>query len=152
MKRCCSPADLAALKAKGRAASEGWRQTLHQAQAEARRAEAVRLEQQRQRQMEAERQARQRAVRLQTVEQFRELAAKRESKGVGYGDRSKDWKITPEGLRERIDRFNSLPPEGRKRALELLLDPARGRGLEQLQQLMDQRRDLVRGLDRGLGR
>ena len=82
------PVDLAALKAKGRAMSEEWRQTLHTAQAEARRVEGVRQEQQRQRQMEAERvqrerqaladaQAREQAKRQRTVEQFRQLAVKR---------------------------------------------------------------------------
>ena len=155
------PVDLAALKAKGRAMSEEWRQTLHTAQAEARRVEGVRQEQQRQRQMEAERvqrerqaladaQAREQAKRQRTVEQFRQLAVKREMKGVGYGDRSEDWRATPQALREKIDRFNALPPEGRKLALERLVrEPASGRGLHDLQQLMDQRRELVRGLGRG---
>ena len=157
------PIDLAALKAKGRAMSDGWRQTLHAAQAEARRAESVRQEQQRQRQVEAERvqrerqalaerQTRERAERERTVEQFRQLAVKREAKGVGYTDRSEDWRATPEALRERIDRFNSLPPEGQKRALKLMLEPAWSRGLGELQQLMDQRRELVRALGRGMGR
>jgi hypothetical protein len=158
------PLDLAALKAKGRAASEGWRQTLHTAQAEARRAESVRQELERQRQMEAERvqrerqaladaQARERAERQRTVEQFRELAAKRERKAVGYGDRSEDWRATPQLLRERIDRFNALAPEARQKVLERLVqEPARGRGLDELQQLMDQRREIVRSLGRGLGR
>jgi hypothetical protein len=159
-----APIDLAALKAKGRAMSEGWRQTLHTAQAEARRAEAARQEQQRQRQMEAERvqrerqalaerQAREQAERQRTVEQFRQLAAKREMKGVGYGDRSEDWRATPEALRERIDRFNALAPEARQKVLERLVqEPARGRGLDELQQLMDQRRELVKALGRGMGR
>ena len=158
------PIDLAALKAKGRAMSEGWRQTLHTAQAEARRAESIRQEQQRQRQVEAERvqrvrqaqearQAREHAERQRTVEQFRELAAKRERKAVGYGDRSEDWRATPEALRQRIDRFNALAPEARQLVLERLVqEPARGRGLDELQQLMDQRRELVRALGRGLGR
>jgi hypothetical protein len=147
------PIDLAALKAKGRAMSEGWRQTLHTDQAEARRAEGVRQEQQRQRQVEAERQARDQAERQRTVEQFRELAAKREIKGVGYGDRSEDWRATPEALRERIDRFNALAPEARKLVLERLVQElARGRGLEDLQKLMDQRRELVKALGHGRGR
>jgi hypothetical protein len=157
------PLDLAALKAKGRAASEGWRQTLHTAQAEERRAEGVRQEQQRQRQMEAERvqrerqalaerQTRERAERERTVEQFRELAAKRERKATGYSDRSEDWRATPEALRKGIDRFIALPPKEQKRALERMLEPVRGRGLGELQQLMDQRRELVRALGRGMGR
>jgi DNA anti-recombination protein RmuC len=158
------PLDLAALKAKGRAMSDGWRQTLHQRQAEERRAEGVRQEQERQRQVEAERvqrerqaladrQAREQAERQRTVEQFRQLAAKREMKGVGYGDRSEDWRATPEALRERIDRFNALVPEARQKVLERLVqEPARGRGLDELQQLMDQRRELVKALGRGMGR
>jgi hypothetical protein len=158
------PLDLAALKAKGRAMSDGWRQTLHQRQAEERRAEGVRQEQERQRQVEAERvqrerqaladrQAREQAERQRTVEQFRQLAAKREMKGVGYGDRSEDWRATPEALRERIDRFNALVPEARQKVLERLVqEPARGRGLDELQRLMDQRRELVRALGRGMGR
>jgi hypothetical protein len=156
--------DLAALKAQGRAASEGWRQTLHQAQAEERRAEGVRQAQQRQRQMEAERiqrerqaqearQARELVERQRTVEQFRQLAARRAAKAFGYGDRSEDWRATPEGLRERIDRFNALAPEAREKVLERLVqEPARGRGLDDLQRLMDQRRELVKSLDRGMGR
>ena len=154
--------DLAALKAQGRAASAGWRQTLHETQAAERRAEGVRQEQQRQveaarvqreRQALAERQAREHAERQRTVEQFRQLAFKRELKAVGYKDRSEDWRATPEGLRERIDRFNALAPEARQKVLERLVqDPARGRGLDELQRLMDQRRELVKGLDRGMGR
>jgi hypothetical protein len=147
------PLDLAALKARGRAASEGWRQTLHTAQAQERRADGVRQAQQRQRQVEAERQARELAERQRTVDQFRELAAKREAKEVGYGDRSKDWRATPDGLRERIERYNGLPPHARKKVLELLVhEPARRRGLDELRQLMEQRRELVRGLGRGRGR
>jgi hypothetical protein len=159
-----APIDLAALKAKGRAMSEGWRQTLHTAQAEERRAESVRQEQQRLRQVEAERvqrerqaladaQAREQAERQRTVEQFRQLAVKREAKGVGYTDRSEDWRATPQALRERIDRFNALAPEARKVVLERLVqEPARRRGLDELQQLMGQRRELVRALGRGMGR
>ncbi len=147
------PLDLAALKAKGRAMSDGWRQTLHAAQAEERRAEGVRQEQQRQRQALAERQAREHAERERTVEQFRKLAVKREAKGVGYTDRSEDWRATPEALRERIDRFNALAPAARKLVLKRLVqEPARARGLDELQQLMDQRRALVRALGRGMGR
>ena len=74
-------------------------------------------------------------------------------KGVGYGDRSEDWRATPPALREKIDRFNALAPEARKLVLERLVqEPARGRGLDELQQLMDQRRELVRALGRGMGR
>jgi hypothetical protein len=159
-----APLDLAALKARGRAASAGWRQTLHQTQAEERRAEGVRQEQQRQRQVEAERvqrerqaladaQARNQAERQRTVEQFRQLALKREAKGVGYKDQSEGWRVTPEGLRERIDRFNALAPEARQKVLERLVQqPVRDRGLDELQRLMDQRRERVRGLDHGMRR
>jgi hypothetical protein len=147
------PLDLAALKAKGRAMSDGWRQTLHAAQAEERRAEGVRQEQQRQRQVLAERQAREQAERELTVEQFRQLAVKREAKGVGYTDRSEDWRATPQALRERIDRFNALAPAARQKVLQRLVqEPTRARGLSELQQLMDQRRALVRALGRGMGR
>ena len=157
------PLDLEALKAQGRAASRGWRETLHQTQAAERRAAEARAAQERQRQLEAERVererqahaerlARERAARERTVEQFRELAAKRR-KAVGYGDRSEDWKATPEALRERIDRFNALAPEARQKVLERLVqERARGRSLDELQQLMDQRRELVRALERGMGR
>ena len=143
--------------------SDGWRQTLHTAQAEARRAEGVRQEQQRQRQMEAERiqrerqalaerQAREQAERQRTVEQFRGLAAKREMKGVGYGNRVRTGG-PPRAFREGIDRFNALAPEARKLVLERpVQEPARGRGLDELQQLMDQRRELVKALGRGMGR
>jgi hypothetical protein len=101
----------------------------------------------------ADRQARELAERQRTVEQFRELAAKRERKAVGYGDRSEDWRATPEALRKRIDRFNELAPEAREQDLKRLLrEPARVRDVEQLQRLMDQRRELVRALGRGMGR
>ena len=123
------------------------------AQAEERRVQGVRQEQQRQRQALAEREARSQAARQRTVEQFRELALKRELKAVGYKDRSEDWRATPEGLREQIDRFNALAPEARQKVLERLVqEPARGRGLDELQRLMDQRRELVKALDRGMGR
>jgi hypothetical protein len=124
----------------------------------------VRQEQQRQRQVEAERvqrerqaladaQARNQAERQRTVEQFRQLALKREAKGVGYKDQSEGWRVTPEGLRERIDRFNALAPEARQKVLERLVQqPVRDRGLDELQRLMDQRRERVRGLDHGMRR
>jgi hypothetical protein len=156
------PLDLGALKARGRTASEGWRQTLHQRQAAERRAEVEREAQLRRQQLEAERaarerqalaerQAREQAMRQRTVEQFRDLAASREMKRFGYEDQSEDWRATPPVLRERIDQFNALEPDARQLALERLLQaPARGRGLTQLQQLMDEREKLVKALDRGM--
>ena len=158
------PIDWAAFRAEGRAASEGWRQELHREQAEERRAELERQEQQRQQRLEAERiarerqaqearQAREQAIRERTVEQFRDLAANREKGRFGYGDRSEEWRATPQPLRERIDQFNALTPDARKQVLERLLQaPARARGLEVLQQQMDERAKLVRSLDRGMER
>ena len=161
--KAAGPLDLAALKAQGRAASAGWRETLHQTQAAERRAAEAREVQERQRQLEAERvqrerqalaerQARERAARERTVEQFRELAVRREMKGSGFGDRSEKWRETPEGLREIIDRFNTLAPEARQRHLDRLLqEPTRGREVELLQQLIDQRRERVKALGHGRG-
>jgi hypothetical protein len=158
------PLDLEAIRARGRAASEGWRETLHRAQAEERRAELERQEQQRQQRLEAERiarerqalaerQARAQAMRQRTLDQFRDLAANRERGRFGYGDRSEEWQATPPKLRERIDQFNALTPEGRQLALERLRQaPERARGLEVLQQQMDEREKLVRSLDRGMER
>jgi hypothetical protein len=158
------PIDWAAFRAEGRAASEGWRQELHREQAEERRVELERQEQQRQQRLEAERsarerqaqearQAREQAMRERTVEQFRDLAANRERGRFGYGDRSEEWRATPQQLRERIDQFNALTPAARSQVLERLLQaPARARGLEVLQQQMDERATLVRSLDRGMER
>ena len=154
------PLDWEAIKAGGRAASEGWRQTLHHAQAETKRAEQVRQEQQRQRQAEAERAERERqaqaerrageqAERERTVEQFQDLAANRERQRFGYGDQSENWRATPAALRMTIDQYNALVPPARMLVLERLAEESTaGRTLEQLQQLMDQREKSVKALDR----
>jgi hypothetical protein len=63
-------ARLEALKAQGRAASEGWRQELHRRQAEERRAELARQGEVRQQQLKAERALRVQAERERTVEQI----------------------------------------------------------------------------------
>lgn len=156
--------DLEAIRARGRAASEGWRETLHQRQAAELRAGLERQEQQRQQRLEAERiarerqalaerQARAQAIRQRTLDQFRDLAANRERGRFGYGDRSEEWQATPQQLRERIDQFNALTPEGRQLALERLRQaPERARGLEVLQQQMDEREKLVKALSRGMER
>jgi hypothetical protein len=158
------PLDLEAIRARGRAASEGWRATLHQRQAAERRAEHEREAQRRRQQLEAERAARERqaqeerqaraqAERAGTLEQFRTLASNREMQRFGYGDRSEEWQATSPKLRERIDQFNALTPAARSQALELLLQgSARVRDLQGLQTLMDEREALVKALSRGMER
>jgi len=126
------PLDLAAVKAQGRAASDRWRQQLHERQGQdARRA----LEQR---------------SRERVVQSFQELALSREARSSGHGDRSEPWRATPEALREQIDRYNALPAQARAAALERLVqEPEQVRALERW---LEERRQRVRALDRGLER
>ncbi|MGH8322179.1 MAG: MobA/MobL family protein [Steroidobacteraceae bacterium] len=124
--------DLAAVKAQGRAASERWREALHERQAQAK-------------QRELEQRSRERVV-----QSFQELALSRGGRRRGYGDRSDEWRATPAALREQIDRYNSLPQNARQAALERLVqEPAQVRTLERW---LEERRQRVRELDRGLER
>jgi len=127
-----APLDLAAVKAQGRAASDRWRQQLHERQAQdARRA--------------LEQRSRERVVRS-----FQELALSREARSSGYGDRSEPWRATPAALREQIDRYNALPAQARAAALERLVqEPEKVRTLERW---LEERQQRVRALDRGLER
>jgi hypothetical protein len=128
------PIDWQVVRARGRAASDGWREARHQRQAQAERAAQEKLE------------------RQKTVEQFQDLASSRRVRAFGYTDRSKNWRATPEALREEIDQFNALSPKARQRELDRLgSEPSQRPRLQQLQQLMDQREHLVKSLDRGLG-
>ena len=126
------PLDLAAVKARGRAASERWREQLHERQAQdARRA--------------LERRARERVM-----QSFQELALSRKARSSGYGDQSDEWRATPAALREQIDRYNALPTQARAAVLEQWVQaPAKVRTLERW---LEERRQRVRGLDRGLER
>ncbi|MGH8256433.1 MAG: hypothetical protein ACRET0_09475, partial [Steroidobacteraceae bacterium] len=124
--------DLAAVKAQGRAASDRWREQLHERAAQAK-------------QQALEHQARERVVHS-----FQELARSREARRFGYGDRSEEWRATPAALREQIDRYNALPQQARQAVLEQLVkEPAKVRTLERW---IGERQQLVRelGLDRGL--
>ena len=122
--------DLAQVKARGREASTQWREALHQRQTTEKQAA---LEQ---------------GLRERTLGQFQELALGRERERPGYRDRSEEWLVTPETLRKTIDRFNALAPAAKPLALERMAkNPVLVR---ELQQAMDQRRDQVRQLDRGL--
>jgi len=126
------PLDLAAVKAQGRAASDRWRQQLHERQAQAK-------------QQAIEHQARERVVKS-----FQELALSREARSSGYGDRSERWRATPKALREHIDQYNALPQSARTAVLERLgQDPEKVRTLERW---LEERRQRVRELDRGLER
>jgi hypothetical protein len=124
--------DLEAVKARGRAASDRWRQDLQQR--EAMKKEAA-LEQQK---------------REEVVHEFAGLASSRALKQHGYGDRSERWRATPQALRDRIDQFNELTPAKQKQELaRLARDAERVRAL---QQEIEQRRAQVKQLERGLGR
>jgi len=124
--------DLAAIKAQGRAASDRWREQLHERQAQAKQ------------------QALEHQARARVLHSFQELAHSREARWSGYGDRSEEWRATPADLREHIDRYNALPTQARAAVLEQLVkEPAKVRTLERW---LEERRQLVRelGLDRGL--
>jgi len=124
--------DLDAVKARGRAASDRWRQQLHERQAQAK-------------QQALEHQARERVV-----QSFQELALGREARRFGYGDRSEAWRATPAALREQIDRYNTLPTQARQAVLDQLVkEPGKVRTLERW---LEERRQRVRELDRGLER
>lgn len=47
----------------------------------------------------------------QAVSRFKAVANRRKVRANGYGDQGKAWQNLPGELRERIDRFNSQPPE-----------------------------------------
>jgi hypothetical protein len=85
--------DLAAVKAQGRAASDRWREQLHERQAQAKQ------------------QALEHQARKRVVQSFQQLALGREARRFGYGDRSEAWRATPAALREQIDRYNALPAQ-----------------------------------------
>lgn len=124
--------DLAAIKAQGRAASDRWRERLHERAAQAK-------------QQELEHQA-----RVRVVQSFQELAHRREARSSGYGDRSEQWRATPAALREQIDRYNALPTQARAAVLEQLArEPAK---VHTLERWIGERQQRVRelGLDRGL--
>lgn len=122
--------DLAAIKAQGGAASDRWRERLHERQAQAK-------------QQALELQARERVLK-----NFQELALSRESRRLGYDDRSMEWRETPADLREHIDRYNALPTQARQAVLDQLVqDPARVRTVERW---IEERHQRVLELDRGL--
>jgi hypothetical protein len=124
--------DLAAVKARGRAASDRWREQLHERQAQEKQ-QALELR-----------------ARERVVQSFQELALSRQARRFGYGDRSDEWRATPAALREQIDRYNALPAQARAAVLEQLVkEPAKVRMLERW---IGERQQRVRelGLDRGL--
>ncbi len=124
--------DLAAVKAQGRAASDRWRERLHERAAQAK-------------QQALEHQARERVM-----QSFQELALGREARRSGYGDRSEAWRATPAALREQIDRSNALPTQARAAVLkQLVQEPTKVRTLERW---LEERQQRVRELDRGLER
>ncbi|CAM8823225.1 TraI/MobA(P) family conjugative relaxase [Burkholderia pseudomallei] len=47
----------------------------------------------------------------QAVSRFKAVANRRKVRANGYGDQGKVWQNLPDALRQRIDRFNSQPPE-----------------------------------------
>jgi len=124
--------DLAAVKARGRAASDRWRERLHE-----------RAAQEKQQALELR-------ARERVVQSFQELALSRQARRFGYGDRSEEWRATPAALREQIDRYNALPAQARAAVLEQWVkEPAQVRTLERW---IGERQQRVRelGLDRGL--
>jgi len=124
--------DLEQLKARGRQASEQWRQELHRQQAAQKQAALEQRERER------------------VVKEFKELAMDRAvQQRLGYQDRSKVWQATPQRLRESIERFNALPPAVQARTLERMTrEPA---FIRDLQQDLEQRREQVKQLDRDHG-
>nr|WP_254226831.1 LPD7 domain-containing protein [Burkholderia gladioli] len=58
---------------------------------------------------QARRQVEQAAHRA--VSRFKAAANRRKVRANGYGDQGKAWQSLPDELRQRIDRFNSQPPE-----------------------------------------
>jgi hypothetical protein len=124
--------DLEAVKARGRAASDRWRERLHERQAQEKQ------------------QALEQRARERVVQSFQELAQNREARWRGYGDGSEQWRATPVVLREQIDRYNALPAQARAAVLEQWVkEPAQMRTLERR---LEERAQRVRGLDRGLER
>ncbi len=81
--------------------------------------------------------------------EFAGMAAKRAMKASGWRDNSEDWQATPEVLRRIIDDFNKKPEEQRKLAIAALSHPKAEAQATALRQLMDERRENVRQLDRG---
>jgi hypothetical protein len=124
--------DRQALKATGRATLDQWRERLHERQALQKQAA---LEQ---------------AARVRAVEQFRQLAVSRETQRPGFGDRSEEWRITPEELRQRIDRYNALAPAARAQELERMTKQPTV--VRELQHAMALRHDHLKQLDRGIER
>jgi len=47
----------------------------------------------------------------QAVSRFKATANRRKVRANGFGDQGKAWQNLPDALRQRIDRFNSQPPE-----------------------------------------
>jgi hypothetical protein len=123
--------DLKAERARGRAASDRWRVELHRAQAAQKQAALERRE------------------REGVIRDFKDLAASRAMQRTGYGDRSEEWRATPKGLREAIDRFNAQPKKAQERALERMAQEPKG--VRELQQWIAERRQRVNELDRGMG-
>jgi hypothetical protein len=130
--RVSVPVDLEQLKARGRQASEQWRQELHRQQAAQKQAALEQRERER------------------VVEEFKELAMDRAvQQRLGYQDRSKVWQATPQRLRESIERFNAQPQAVQAGILERMTrEPAIVRDL---QQDLAQRRAQVKQLDRDHG-
>lgn len=50
-------------------------------------------------------------VAQQAVSRFKAAANRRKVRAIGYGDQGKAWKNLPDELRQRIDLFNSQPPD-----------------------------------------
>jgi hypothetical protein len=124
--------DLEAIKARGRAASDRWREALHERQAQAKQ-QVLEL-----------------AARERVVKGFQELAMRRADRAFGYRDQSEEWRATPAYLRQAIDRYNALPEAVRAAALERVCkEPKQVRELERgLEERQQRVREL--GLDRGL--
>lgn len=124
--------DLEAIKARGREAGERWRGELHRQQAVEKQA------------------AQELKERQQVVKEFKEMARDRAVGAYGYGDDSKRWRATPQGLREAIERFNAEPKAVQARILERWTQEPKA--VRELQQWLTERRQRVKELNRGLER
>ncbi len=87
--------------------------------------------------------------REKVAERFRTIAARREAGAQGYGDRSNDWRATPEALRTAVDAYNGAN-QHTKGSLHRA-DPARTQMARAVGQLIDDR-ELVLQRDRELSR
>ena len=81
---------------------------------------------------------------------FRSMAASRQAKALGWGDRGGKWQAAPEKLKKLIDDYNASPKEVRDAVLaRLATDQASS---QQLRKLLDTQKANYRENDQGMSR